>query len=95
MNNSQLLLYQAEDGQTKIDVRLEEDTVWLSQAQMAELFTSTKQNVGLHIKNIFEEGELSENSTIKDYLTVQTEGKRKVQRNMFFSKQFRIKTKIP
>lgn len=82
MNHSQLLLYQTEDGRTKIDVRLEEDTVWLSQVQMAELFTSTKQNVSLHIKNIFEEGELNEKSTVKDYLTVQTEGKREVQRNV-------------
>lgn len=82
MNNSELLLYQTEDGQTKIDVRLEEETVWLSQAQMVELFQTTKQNISLHIKNIYEEGELDEISTVKDYLTVQTEGKRKVQRNI-------------
>jgi len=82
MNNSEILLYQTEDGQTKIDVRLEEETVWLSQAQMVELFQTTKQNISLHIKNIYEEGELDEISTVKDYLTVQTEGKRKVQRNI-------------
>ena len=82
MTNSELLLYQTEDGQTKIDVRLEEETVWLNQKQMVELFQTTKQNVSLHIKNIFEEGELDEISTVKDYLTVQTEGKRKVQRNI-------------
>ncbi len=58
MNNSEILLYQTEDGQTKIDVRLEEETVWLSQVQMAELFQTTKQNISLHIKNIYDEGEL-------------------------------------
>ena len=84
MNNSEILLYQTEDGQTKIDVRLEEETVWLSQVQMVELFQTTKQNISLHIKNIFEEGELEEISTVKDYLTVQTEGKREVQRNLLY-----------
>lgn len=83
-SNSEILLYQTEDGQTKIDVRLDEETVWLSQVQMAELFQTTKQNLSLHIKNVFEEGELEEISTVKDYLTVQTEGKRKVQRNIKF-----------
>jgi hypothetical protein len=82
MSESEILLYQTEDGQTKIDVRLDEKTVWLSQAQMAELFQTTKQNISLHTKNIYKEGELDENSTIKDYLTVQTEGKREVQRNL-------------
>ena len=82
MANSEILLYQTEDGQTKIDVRLEEETVWLSQVQMAELFQTTKQNISLHIKNVFDEGELQEISTVKDYLTVQTEGKREVQRNL-------------
>ena len=83
-NNSKILLYQTEDGQTKIDVRLEEESVWLSQVQMAELFQTTKQNISLHIKNVFEEGELEEISTVKDYLTVQTEGKRDVQRKINF-----------
>lgn len=82
MTNSEILLYQTSDGQTKIDVRLEEETVWLSQVQMAELFQTTKQNISLHIKNVYEEGELEENSTVKDYLTVQTEGKRDVQRKI-------------
>ena len=53
MTNSEILLYQTEDGQTKIDVRLKEETVWLSQVQMAELFQTTKQNISLHIKNIY------------------------------------------
>lgn len=79
---NEIIIYQTQDGQTKIDVRLENETVWLTQNQMAELFQTTKQNVSLHIKNIFEEGELSENSTVKDYLTVQQEGNRKVSRNI-------------
>jgi len=83
-NSSEIILYQTEDGQTKIDVRLEEETVWLSQAQMVELFQTSKQNISLHIKNIYEEGELQDISTVKDYLTVQTEGKREVQRNLRF-----------
>jgi len=60
MNNSEILLYQTEDGQTKIDVRLEEETVWLSQAQMGELFQKERSVITKHIKNIFEEGELQE-----------------------------------
>jgi hypothetical protein len=84
MNNSEILLYQTKDGQTKIDVRLEKESVWLSQAQMAELFQTTKQNISLHIKNIFDENELSENSTVKEYLTVQAEGKREIKRNLNF-----------
>lgn len=79
---SEILLYQTEDGQTKIDVKMEGETVWLSQAQMAELFQTTTQNITLHIKNIYNEGELSEESTCKDYLQVQTEGKRAVRRNV-------------
>lgn len=79
---NEIIIYQTQDGQTKIDVRLENETVWLTQNQMAELFQTTKQNVSSHIKNIFEEGELSENSTVKDYLTVQQEGNRKVSRNV-------------
>jgi len=82
MTNSEIILYQTEDGQTKIDVRLEEETVWLSQVQMAKLFQTTKQNISLHVKNVFKEGELEEISTVKDYLTVQTEGKREVQRKI-------------
>ncbi len=79
---NEIIIYQSQDGQTKIDVRIENETVWLSQNQMAELFQTTKQNISLHIKNIFEEGELSEDSTVKDYLTVQNEGSRKVSRNV-------------
>ncbi|HKM95067.1 MAG TPA: virulence RhuM family protein [Prolixibacteraceae bacterium] len=74
-NNSELLLYQTEDGQTKIDVRLENESVWLSQAQMVELFQTTKQNISLHIRNVFKEGELDEISVVKDYLTTAADGK--------------------
>jgi len=80
--NSEIVMYQTDDGQTKIDVRLVEETVWLSQAQMAELFQTTKQNVSLHINNAYEEGELEPLSTVKDFLTVQKEGEREVSRNV-------------
>lgn len=79
---NEIIIYQTQDGQTKIDVRIENETVWLTQNQMAELFQTSKQNISLHIKNIFEEQELEENSTVKDYLTVQNEGTRTVSRNI-------------
>ncbi len=80
-HNNDLLIYQTEDGKTKIDVRLENETVWMTQKAIAELYQTTPQNITLHIKNIYEEGELEENSTCKNYLQVQTEGNRTVQRN--------------
>ncbi len=83
-NNSEIILYQTEDGQTRIDVRLEDETVWLTQAAMAELFQATPQNITLHLKNIYEEGELLEEATCKDYLQVQQEGARLVQRGRKF-----------
>jgi len=84
LNNSELLIYESADGQIKIDVRLEDDTVWLTQAHMVELFQTSKQNISLHIKNIFEEGELDFDSTVKKYLTVRQEGNREVKRNIEF-----------
>ena len=78
--NDKIIIYQTADGQTAIDVRLENETVWLSQAQMVDLFQTTKQNVSLHVNNVFKEGELEEGSTVKEYLTVQKEGKRNVGR---------------
>ena len=80
-NKTDILIYQLEDGKTKIDVRLENETVWMTQKAVAELYQTTPQNITLHIKNIYEEGELEENSTCKNYLQVQTEGNRRVQRN--------------
>jgi hypothetical protein len=65
MSNSEILLYQTEDGQTKIDVRLEEETVWLSQTQMSELFQKERSVITKHIKNVFEEGELQEESNVQ------------------------------
>jgi hypothetical protein len=73
--SSNLLIYQTQDGSTKIQVQLTDNTVWLTQANMVELFQTTKQNISLHIKNIFEEGELDENSVVKEYLTTAADGK--------------------
>ena len=78
----EFLFYQTDDGQTRIEVRVEVETVWLTQKQMAELFQTTKQNVSLHIQNIYEEGELTQTATVKEYLTVQTEGSRQVERSV-------------
>ena len=100
-SNGDIIIYQTEDGLTKIDVKLENETVWLSQQQMAELYGTTKQNISLHIKNIFDENELNENSTVKEFLTVQKEGNRNVERNvkfynldMIISLGYRIKSKV-
>ena len=80
MEENKIIIYQSEDGQTQIDVRLENDTVWLTQAQMAELFQKTPQNITMHIRNAYNEGELDKESTCKEFLQVQTEGKRQVAR---------------
>ncbi|MFW5670576.1 MAG: hypothetical protein ACOCM4_15365 [Acetivibrio ethanolgignens] len=75
MEENKIIIYQTEDGQTQIDVRLENETVWLTQAQMAELFEKTPQNITMHIGNAYKEGELERDSTCKEYLQVQREGK--------------------
>ena len=100
MEDNKILIYQSEDGQTQLDVRLENDTVWLSQSQMVELFQTTKQNVSLHVNNVFKEGELDQKSTVKDYLTVQKEGKRVISRkvkyynlDVIISVGYRVKSK--
>jgi len=82
VTRSQILFYQSEDGSSRIEVRLDEGTVWLTQALIAELYQITKQNVSLHIRNILEEGELDQAATVKQYLTVQTEGSRSVRRSI-------------
>ena len=69
-----IIIYQLEDGKTKIDVKLEDETVWLSQQQMADLYDTTKQNISLHIKNIFDEEEVDINLIVKEFLTFQKEG---------------------
>jgi len=82
--DSQIIIYQTESGQTKIEVRLQDETVWLTQKLMAELFQTTPQNITMHLNNIFAEGELDENSTCKHFLQVQTEGKRQIKRTRRF-----------
>jgi len=100
-SSSQFLIYQTESGQTKIDVRFEGETVWLTQALIAELFQTTPQNITLHIKNIYEEGELLESATCKEFLQVRFEGGREVKRGLkhynldvIISVGYRIQSKV-
>ena len=100
-SKGQFLVYKAEDGTVKIDVKLSDETVWLTQKLMAELFQTSIPNINMHLKNIFSEGELKESSTIKDFLIVQKEGKRKVKRKQVFynldaiiSVGYRIKSNV-
>jgi len=81
---SEFLLYQTEDGQTRIEVRLKDETVWMTQAAMAELYQTTPQNITTHLKSIFRKGELDEAATCKDYLQVHLEGSRRVSRTRKF-----------
>ncbi|MFC1583989.1 virulence RhuM family protein [Fibrobacterota bacterium] len=97
----EFLIYQSEDGQTRIQVRFREESVWLTQQLMAELFQTTQQNISLHILNIYEEGELNQAATHKKYLSVQTEGKREIQRerdyynlDMIISVGYRVKSGV-
>jgi hypothetical protein len=83
-NISQIIIYQTENGETKLDVRFQNETVWLTQKHMAELFQTTSQNITIHLRNIFEEGELEEGETCKDFLQVQKEGNREVKRQQKF-----------
>jgi hypothetical protein len=78
----EIILYQTEDGRTRIQCRFENETLWLTQSQIAELFQTTAQNVTLHLKAIFAEGELVEAATCKDYLQVRREGSREVSRSL-------------
>lgn len=78
----EILLYQTEDGKTRLEVQFHGETVWLSQAQMTELFQTTKQNVSLHIQNIYDERELERTVTVKESLTVTQEGNRRVSRSV-------------
>lgn len=82
MNQSNIIMYTAEDGLTKIEVTFDEDTVWLSLDQMAELFQRDKSTISRHIKNIFTEGELRPEATVAKFATVQTEGNRQVTRDI-------------
>jgi hypothetical protein len=80
-NKSEIIIYKTEDGQTKLDVRLENETVWLSQYQLADLFQTDRTSIAKHIKNIYERGELIEESTCAKIAQVQNEGGRSVSRN--------------
>jgi hypothetical protein len=77
---SSIILYQTAEGRTRIQCRFENETVWLTQSLMAELFQVTPQNVTLHLKAIYAEGELDETATCKEYLQVRTEGDRRITR---------------
>ncbi len=83
-SGGEFLLYQTEDGQVRLDVRLQDETVWLTQQMIAELFQTTVPNISMHIRNIYEEGELTPEATIKKFLTVRPEGKRNVRRELDF-----------
>ena len=83
MEQGEIILYQPDEA-VKLEVRLEDETVWLTQAQLVELFQSSKANISEHIKNIYEQGELEENSTVRDFRTVRQEGKRQVVRNISY-----------
>jgi hypothetical protein len=84
LNNSELIFYQVESGKTRVEVRLQDETVWLTQKMMADLFQVAVPTINEHIKNILAEGELSSLSTIREFLIVQNEGTRKVSRNIDF-----------
>ena len=100
-SNSEIIIYQSHTGNIKIDVRLENETVWLTQKLMAELFQVKPQNITMHLKNIYEESELEEKATCKYFLQVQNEGNRKVNRKQKFynldviiSVGYRIKSQV-
>lgn len=81
-NNNKIIIYNTEDGNTKIEVRMKDETVWLSQKQMAELFDCSVDNISLHLRNVYFEGELNENRTTEDSSVVQKEGDREINRPM-------------
>ncbi len=82
VKKNDIIIYEGKNGEPRISVLIEGETVWLNQVQLAELFGTTKANVSIHIKNIFKEGELNREGTVKEYLTVQKEGDRDVSRNI-------------
>jgi hypothetical protein len=98
---NEIIIYQGKDNQTQIEVQFEQDTVWLTQKDLAILFQTTIPNINMHLKNIFEECELDELATIKDFLIVRQEGKRQVKRvqklynlDAIISVGYRIKTNV-
>ena len=99
-NRGEIVIFKTEDNQIQIDVRLEEETVWLTQNQMVSLFNSSKANISEHIKFIYQEGELEKNSTVRKFRTVKIEGRRKVTRELDYynldviiSVGYRVKSK--
>ena len=80
--SGEFLLYTTADGRIRIETRMQNETVWLNQKQLAELFQTSVPNINMHIRNIYDEGELQPESTIQDFLTVRQEGRREVQRHL-------------
>jgi len=100
-SDSEILIYQSDSGEVRLEVRLHDETVWLTQNLMAELYQTTKQNISLHIQNIYEEGELAPEATVKKYLTVRQEGSRTVRRlldyynlDMIIAVGYRVKSTV-
>lgn len=100
-NNGSLMIYQNEKGDTKVDVLFQDDNIWMTQASIAELYQTKPQNITQHIKHIYEDGELDENRTCKEYLQVQTEGKRQIKRHtkhysfdMILAIGYRVRTHV-
>ena len=100
-NHGEIIVYQAPDGLTRVDVRFEDETVWLSQAQLVELYQSSKANISEHIRHIYEDGELSAEATVRKFRTVQIEGTRQVTRevshynlDMIIAIGYRVRTPI-
>jgi hypothetical protein len=96
----EVVIYKSPEGDAKLEVKLQEETVWLNQIQLTRLFNQTKQTISMHINNIFKEGELLRKSTVRNFLTVQTEGKRQVSReieyynlDVIISVGYRVKSK--
>ncbi len=90
-----MIVYQTEDGRVKVDVRLQDESLWLTQRMMADLFQSSKQNISHHIQAVYEEGELDPGSTVKKYLTVRREGNREVARGIQLLQILRACQKAP
>ena len=100
-NRGQIIIYQTEDGLTNIDVKMQDETVWLTQQQLAELYQTSRTNVSEHIRHIYEEGELEESSTCRNFRQVRVEGKRQVIRDipyynldLIISLGYRVKSKV-
>jgi len=88
MSEQALILYTTDDGKSRIQLRAEEHTVWLTQLEMTELFSTTKQNISLHLKNIFDDGELGENSVVKESLTTAADHRTRGPRSQAQTPQF-------